>query len=144
LRVAAVKALQQRWQVDAQSISLDRKHEQKLWDAFRQPLDEAFSRKTTSRAPAAEALSDHDRRVVEAAQAVQAACDAGDAAAIAKAVAALHAGMDVVKHLPGNVLALGDVGVGSTSCAALLPHSATSMNPISTSPTTSTFSTTAS
>jgi ATP-dependent RNA helicase SUPV3L1/SUV3 len=91
LRVAAVKALQQRWQVDAQSISLDRKHEQKLWDAFRQPLDEAFSRKTTSRAPAAEALSDHDRRVVEAAQAVQAACDAGDAAAIAKAVAALHA-----------------------------------------------------
>ena len=91
LRVAAVKALQQRWQADAQSISLDRKHEQKLWDAFRQPLDEAFSRKTTSRAPAAEALSDHDRRVVEAAQAVQAACDAGDAAAIAKAVAALHA-----------------------------------------------------
>ncbi|MDP4622523.1 MAG: DUF349 domain-containing protein, partial [Hydrogenophaga sp.] len=91
LRVAAVKALQQRWQVDAQSISLDRKHEQKLWDAFRQPLDEAFSRKTTSRAPAAEALSDHDRRVVEAAQAVQAACEAGDAAAIAKAVAALRA-----------------------------------------------------
>jgi hypothetical protein len=91
LRVAAVKALQQRWQVDAQSISLDRKHEQKLWDAFRQPLDEAFSRKTTSRAPAAEALSDHDRRVVEAAQAVQAACDAGDAARIAKAVAALRA-----------------------------------------------------
>ena len=91
LRVAVVKALQQRWQADAQSISLDRKHEQKLWDAFRQPLDEAFSRKTTSRAPAAEALSDHDRRVLEAAQAVQAACDAGDAAAIAKAVAALNA-----------------------------------------------------
>jgi hypothetical protein len=91
LRVAAVKALQQRWQVDAQSISLDRKHEQKLWDAFRQPLDEAFSRKTTARAPTAESLSDHDRRVLEAAQAVQAACDAGDAAAIAKAVASLHA-----------------------------------------------------
>lgn len=35
-------------------------------------------------------------------------------------VAALHAGMDVVRHLPGNVIALGDVGVGSTSCAALL------------------------
>lgn len=91
LRVAAVKALQQRWQADAQSISLDRKHEQKLWDAFRQPLDEAFARKTTSRAPAAEALNDHDSRVIEAAQAVQAACDAGDAAAIAKAVAALNA-----------------------------------------------------
>lgn len=91
LRVAAVKALQQRWQADAQQIALDRKHEQKLWDAFRQPLDEAFSRKTSSRAPAAEALSEHDRRVVEASQAVQAACDAGDASAIAQAVAALHA-----------------------------------------------------
>jgi ATP-dependent RNA helicase SUPV3L1/SUV3 len=91
LRVAAVKALQQRWQADAQQIALDRKHEQKLWDAFRQPLDEAFSRKTSSRAPAAEALSEHDRRVVEASQAVQAACDAGDASGIAQAVAALHA-----------------------------------------------------
>ncbi len=91
LRVAAVKALQQRWQADAQQIALDRKHEQKLWDAFRQPLDEAFSRKTSSRAPAAEAMSEHDRRVVEASQAVQAACDAGDASAIAQAVAALHA-----------------------------------------------------
>lgn len=42
------------------------------------------------------------------------------AMSVAQAVAALHAGMDVVHHLPGNVLALGDVGVGSTSCAALL------------------------
>lgn len=38
----------------------------------------------------------------------------------AQAQAALRAGMDVVRHLPGNVVALGDVGVGSTSCAALL------------------------
>ncbi|QCB46770.1 nicotinate-nucleotide--dimethylbenzimidazole phosphoribosyltransferase [Hydrogenophaga sp. PAMC20947] len=37
-----------------------------------------------------------------------------------QAISALHAGMDVVRHLPGNVLALGDVGVGSTSIAALL------------------------
>ena len=42
------------------------------------------------------------------------------AMSVPQAVAALHAGMDVVRHLPGNVLALGDVGVGSTSCAALL------------------------
>lgn len=42
------------------------------------------------------------------------------AMSMAQAMAALHAGMDVVRHLPGNVLALGDVGVGSTSCAALL------------------------
>ncbi|MEX1166245.1 MAG: nicotinate-nucleotide--dimethylbenzimidazole phosphoribosyltransferase [Hydrogenophaga sp.] len=37
-----------------------------------------------------------------------------------QAIAALHAGMDVAHHLPGNALALGDVGVGSTSCAAML------------------------
>jgi nicotinate-nucleotide--dimethylbenzimidazole phosphoribosyltransferase len=42
------------------------------------------------------------------------------AMSMTQAVAALHAGMDVVQHLPGNVIALGDVGVGSTSCAALL------------------------
>ena len=42
------------------------------------------------------------------------------AMSVPQAVAALHAGMNVVHHLPGNVLALGDVGVGSTSCAALL------------------------
>lgn len=42
------------------------------------------------------------------------------AMSIPQAVAALHAGMDVVQHLPGNVLALGDVGVGSTACASLL------------------------
>lgn len=39
---------------------------------------------------------------------------------IAQAVSAMHAGMDVVRHLPGNVLAVGDVGVGNTSSAALL------------------------
>lgn len=42
------------------------------------------------------------------------------AMSVAQAVSALHAGMDVVRHLPGNVVALGDVGVGNTSCAALL------------------------
>lgn len=42
------------------------------------------------------------------------------AMSVPQAVAALHAGMNVVHHLPGNVLALGDVGVGSTSCAAQL------------------------
>jgi nicotinate-nucleotide--dimethylbenzimidazole phosphoribosyltransferase len=42
------------------------------------------------------------------------------AMSVSQTVAALHAGMDVVKHLPGNVIALGDVGVGNTSCATLL------------------------
>lgn len=31
LRIDAVKALQQRWQAEAQVVPLDRKHEQKLW-----------------------------------------------------------------------------------------------------------------
>jgi nicotinate-nucleotide--dimethylbenzimidazole phosphoribosyltransferase len=44
----------------------------------------------------------------------------GPAMSLAQAVSALQAGMDVVRHLPGNVLAVGDVGVGNTSCAALL------------------------
>jgi nicotinate-nucleotide--dimethylbenzimidazole phosphoribosyltransferase len=42
------------------------------------------------------------------------------AMSVTQAVAALHAGMDVMRHLSGNVVALGDVGVGNTSCAALL------------------------
>ena len=53
LRIDAVKALQQRWQAEAQAIPLDRKHEQKLWDAFRKPIDEAFNRKTEEREKAA-------------------------------------------------------------------------------------------
>ncbi len=53
LRVDAVKALQQRWQAEAQSVPLDRKQEQKLWDAFRKPIDEAFNRKSAERERAA-------------------------------------------------------------------------------------------
>lgn len=44
----------------------------------------------------------------------------GPAMSLAQAVSALHAGMDVMRHLPGNVVALGDVGAGNSSCAALL------------------------
>ena len=44
----------------------------------------------------------------------------GPAMSQAQAVAALQAGMDVVRHLPGNVLAVGEVGVGNGACAALL------------------------
>ena len=59
LRIDAIKALQQRWQAEAQAVPLDRKFEQKLWDTFRKPLDEAFSRKSVERGvrvPAAENL----------------------------------------------------------------------------------------
>ena len=61
MRIDAVKALQQRWQHEAQSMPLDRKFEQKLWDAFRQPIDEAFNRKTQEREKAASAMGEHDK-----------------------------------------------------------------------------------
>src|SRR3569833_1819530 len=57
LRIDAVKALQQRWQAVAQAIPLYRMHEQKLWDAFRKPNNDAFNRKSEEREKAAAALS---------------------------------------------------------------------------------------
>lgn len=95
LRIDAVKALQQRWQAEAQGVPLDRKHEQKLWDAFRKPLDEAFNRKSVdrgARGPVVE-LSEHDRRVLEASQAVEVANASGDAQKIRTALAELEAAM---------------------------------------------------
>jgi nicotinate-nucleotide--dimethylbenzimidazole phosphoribosyltransferase len=47
-------------------------------------------------------------------------CLLGPAMSQAQAVSAIHAGMDVVRHLPGNVVALGDIGVGASASAALL------------------------
>lgn len=44
----------------------------------------------------------------------------GPAMTTAQAVAALHAGVDVVRHLPGNVVAFGEMGIANTSSAALL------------------------
>jgi len=91
LRVDAVKALQQRWQAEAQSVPLDRRHEQKLWDAFRKPIDEAFQRKTVEREKATSAMSEHDRVVLEASKALDAANASGDAQKIRAAMARLEA-----------------------------------------------------
>lgn len=79
LRIDAVRALQQRWQQEAQSVPIDRRHEQKLWDAFRKPIDEAFARKSAEREKAVQALGEHDRRVIAAAQELEQANASGDA-----------------------------------------------------------------
>jgi nicotinate-nucleotide--dimethylbenzimidazole phosphoribosyltransferase len=44
----------------------------------------------------------------------------GPAMSLAQAHAALQAGMDVVRELPGNVVAFGEMGIANTSAAALL------------------------
>ena len=93
LRIDAVKALQQRWQQEAQSVPLDRRHEQKLWDAFRAPIDEAFNRKTAEREKASAAMSEHDRHVLNASKALEAANGTGDAQKIRAAVAQLEAAL---------------------------------------------------
>ena len=91
LRIDAVKSLQQRWQHEAQGVPIERKQEQKLWDAFRKPIDDAFQRKTVEREKAAAALGEHDRYVLDAAKAVEAATASGDAQKIHAAAKALEA-----------------------------------------------------
>jgi ATP-dependent RNA helicase SUPV3L1/SUV3 len=90
LRIDAVKALQQRWQAEAQGVPLDRRHEQKMWDAFRAPIDEAFNRKTSEREKATSAMSEHDRHVLDASKALEAANATGDAQKIRAAVLRLE------------------------------------------------------
>ncbi|MEJ5988392.1 DUF349 domain-containing protein [Ramlibacter sp. PS3R-8] len=90
LRIDAVKSLQQRWQAEAQTVPLERKFEQKLWDAFRKPIDDAFNRKTVEREKAAAAMSGRDRAVLDASRAVEEATASGDAQKIRTAMAALE------------------------------------------------------
>ncbi len=113
LRVDAVKALQQRWQAEAQAIPLDRKHEQKLWDAFRKPIDEAFNRKSEEREKAAAALSDRDRTVLDASKALEAANATGDAQKIKAAMAALEAALRGQAQAAAAVAAAGPADGGA-------------------------------
>ena len=112
LRIDAVKSLQQRWQHEAQSVPIERKQEQKLWDAFRKPIDDAFQRKTVEREKAAEALGAHDRYVLEAAKAVEQATASGDAQKIHAAAKALEAAVR------------GQVNAAQVSAAADASHAA--------------------
>lgn len=121
LRIDAVKGLQQRWQAEAQAVPLDRKHEQKLWDAFRKPLDEAFNRKGAERgraAPSLENLSEHDRVVLEASKALQAANASGDVQQIRTAMAALE---DAVRNQPLEQAASASAAPVQEAAAAETP-----------------------
>lgn len=91
LRIDEVKALQQRWQQEAHRVPLERKQEQKFWEAFRKPIDEAFERKSAEREKATAELGAHDRAVLEAAKALEAASASGDAGRIRAAMQALQA-----------------------------------------------------
>ncbi len=93
LRIDAVKALQQRWQAQAHRVPMDRRQEQKLWDAFRKPIDDAFNRKTADREKAEASLGARDKLVLQAAKALDAANASGDAQAIRAAMAALEAAL---------------------------------------------------
>ena len=107
LRIDAVRALQQRWQAQAHQVPIDRRQEQKLWDAFRKPIDDAFNRKTQEREKAEASLGQRDRVVIDAAKALQAANAGGDAQLIRSAIAALEAALQGQAQAQAQVTAAG-------------------------------------
>jgi ATP-dependent RNA helicase SUPV3L1/SUV3 len=107
LRIDAVKALQQRWQAEAHAVPIDRRQEQKLWDAFRKPIDDAFNRKTAEREKAELSLGARDRLVLDAAKALEAANASGDAQAIRAAMAGLEAALHGQAQAQADVKAAG-------------------------------------
>lgn len=115
LKIDAVKSLQQRWQAESQAVALERKLAQKLWDAFRQPLDEAFQRKTQDRSHQAQALSAHDQAVLEASQALEKAITQGDASVIRQAMQRLN---EVVTAQPASAAAAPLAAPSETPVAA--------------------------
>lgn len=109
LRMDALKALQQRWQHEAHAVPLDRRQEQKLWDAFRKPIDEAFERKSAERANAEKALGERDRVVMQASKALQAANASGDAQRIKAAMAELDAALHGQAQAKADLVAKAEV-----------------------------------
>ena len=139
LRIDAIKSLQQRWQAEAHAVPMDRRHEQKLWDAFRKPIDEAFQRKTAERERADAALGAHDRIVLDAANALEQANTTADAQRIRAAMAALDAALrgqaqakvvaqaaedEAGKHLAVAVQAGGPTGAAPGAQASAAPAGA--------------------
>ena len=122
LRIDAVRALQQSWQAEAQSVPLDRRQEQTLWDAFRQPLDAAFESKSAQREKAQAAASEHDKAVLQAAQALEQANASGDAAQIRAAMLALEAALRgqpaAAESAPAPAASAGDAPAAAAEPAA--------------------------
>ena len=127
LRVDAVKALQQNWQTEAQSVPMDRRIEQKMWEAFRKPIDEAFSRKTNSREHVSNApMSAHDRMVLDASNDLKAANASGDVQKIKAAMAALDAALKGQAKANAEVIvAPKAVEISAPDAAQAAPESAT-------------------
>ena len=126
LRVDAVKALQQNWQTEAQSVPMDRRIEQKMWEAFRKPIDEAFSRKTSSREHVSNApMSAHDRMVLDASNDLKAANASGDVQKIKAAMAALDAALKGQAKANAEVIvAPKAVEISAPDAAQVAPESA--------------------
>ena len=130
LRVDAVKALQQNWQTEAQSVPMDRRIEQKMWEAFRKPIDEAFSRKTNSREHVSNApMSAHDRMVLDASNDLKAANASGDVQKIKAAMATLDAALKGQAKANAEVIvAPKAVEISAPDAAQVTPESAAGEN----------------
>ena len=107
LRVDAVRSLQQRWQAQAHAVPIDRRQEQKMWDAFRKPIDDAFNRKSAEREAAETDLGARDRVVLQVAKALEMANAGGDAQAIRAAMAALESALHGQATAQADVQAAG-------------------------------------
>ena len=121
LRIDAVKALQQRWQSQVHAVPIDRKLEQKLWDAFRKPIDDAFERKTKEREKTEQVLNARDKVVLDAAKVLEAANAAGDAQAIRNAMAALERALEGKEEPPVAAAADAADAVAQTAPAPSEP-----------------------
>ncbi len=119
LRMDVVRGLQQRWQAEAQRVPLERKLEQKMWEAFRGAIDAAFAAKSAERERAQSAMSDRDREILGLSKAVDEAVAGGDARQIQAAVGALNAALSGKASATKSVAASADLkGASAQSSSA--------------------------
>lgn len=120
LNIEAVKQLQQAWQAEAQKVPLDRRTEQKLWESFRAPIDQAFQRKGPARERTPHvALSAQDQAVFDAAKALEQANAGGDATVIRQAMQALEAALQAQRLQPAKAAAAKQESVQEADAPSL-------------------------